>query len=451
MSKLEVNPRLFQYLFVVALLSAIIGLLGDSLIGRIGLIIFSVILLVTVVYRPRYGLYFLSFAMPIESMDVIALNISYFKILGIAIFLGWLLKMRTSRSKRIFVSSEMFFAFALVILGFLSYFWANFYKLVAIQRSVTLLLFVGFFCLIGQIITSKKDLEYLIASNLFGSFILLLVGSYAALSFIFGIDVGEKIFGFNLALFGVHMALPAFFLWMKVLAAPNLKHKLSRSILLGFVLFITSILSPISFSIITIILFIGALKAILKKHYKRGAIYSALIVLIFSISLLLSPTNLGDVNESLDFDATADKWNALSPNFKDSPVFGIGLGNSNYFHHGSNDDTNKIILSSASIFQDVRTEPHIYIEFLIELGIVGLLIFIYFLLGMIKKGIVLITHLPPAGSSWLIGATIFSYFLFIISIDLFQPIIHRKMLWFALALMMVSGRIFMQELNENKN
>lgn len=448
MSQLKIDPKLFIFLFAVTIVSGTISWIGDSVFGKIGLIIFSVLLVTYSIYKPTYGIYFLAFSIPIESLSLISLNLNLFKLIGVSTFIGWFIHFWVAKKKQVFFSSEMAIALLLVVMGFASYFWADFSQQVALKRAITLLLFVGYFCLISQIITSKSHLEHVIAANLTGSTILLVLGLMAAYSIANGIDMGSYYYGFNFTLFGANMALACFFLWMKFLALKDLKKQVLVAIILTLILVVTSIISPVAFGLISMILVLGSLKPLLKKHYTRTVSYFGVIIFIIIATLAISPITFNGTKDIMNFDETASLWQDLEVHYSISPILGVGLGNIDQTSIIQDENPGYVIIAGADIFQDNRTQTHIYIETLVELGVIGFLILVYLILTILKKGSFMIMHLKESSSSWLIAATLFSYVIFVMSIDLFAPMIQRKMMWFALAMIVVSSRVFMRELKQ---
>ena len=170
----------------------------------------------------------------------------------------------------------------------------------------------------------------------------------------------------------------------------DIKNNIFRYIL--FLLTIIALLltgkrAQVLFGLISIIIvvFINNAKKLKNINIKKYLKIIAVAIVCFIITVIFVPSLFNPVNRTLDGIKNGDLFKSREPlynlaieKFKESPIIGNGWGSYKYLYNESN------VIKE----RDYMDTHNIYLQMLCEIGIVGLLLFIYVIGSIINKTII---------------------------------------------------------------
>ncbi|NQU17427.1 MAG: O-antigen ligase family protein, partial [Candidatus Saganbacteria bacterium] len=127
-------------------------------------------------------------------------------------------------------------------------------------------------------------------------------------------------------------------------------------------------------------------------------------------------------------------WDVYRKGFLDYYLFGVGLGNSNLYFGNivSEFGIEGFPRVEAAGYADVGND---YYRVLIELGVVGLMIFLFFLWQLMREFYIAINKTSIYSPIWQMGVVIEVNFIVLLGSAVFWPMLNRKYFWFAIALL----------------
>jgi len=328
---------------------------------------------------------------------------------------------------RLSISHLDIFWGAFIILGLISFFWANDGALIW-MRSFGWIVYFIWMLLIRSIMGASEN-EEMMKKWLIGLFMvsfLFVVSVFAFHKFDSHIPFfWENYFGNNQNTTTLHLALLLpYFLF--TISDSRFKYiKLFVILMFAFILFLTTALgSTIAFSIVISSYLLDFLS---KRMLKR--IVGAITLAVFLVLLF----NILEVFELLDisiFEAFVDNKRLQLMKvswllFLDNSYFGVGLGN--WITEVLSFKSSGILLGDFNYGGLSRPSSHnLYTEILAELGISGFLLFVTPFIFILSKGIYQYYQLSPMRRAALISIIVYLAVLFVNRIANFYPFFFSK-------------------------
>jgi len=412
----------------------------------------AVLLAVAVLVEPRIGVLPLIVLIPFEEVLVIDESFTVVKMLGWFILAVWLLRCLADRTVPRVTKGALWGA-AIIVLGMASYFWALDASLV-LQRIPTAIQLLVFYVMVVAHLPGQPSMRLTLWCYA-GSCVL--AASYANYQYVvndLSVHSGRAFLGSSGSVnFLPILIMPAIW-WLWTIALGDRNHKLR---LLCFVMLIPLI------GVVVLTASRGAIAALLATllvaiimNRSNIKVYMAIVAIALIGVFVLN--GIGDSRLLSRFDPVKildargsgrlDIWLVGQQAALSAPVLGHGLDNfpAAYDQHVAN---------TQMVRQDLgfgRASHSIYIGTLVELGSVGLAIFLFFLahhgVGLIRASRRADSAVGGEGhlnSNHLYSACLLSLIAMLIS-GIPLDILWRKYFWLTLAL--AEAAIFLPTLNE---
>jgi len=465
----------FKKLFVVenkllAILIAvfIFGIMG--VMGFLGLFSPKYLLLLPlgflfvafILYKPFWGLCAFAFAIPLEEAFVVAESLTALKIVGAFVFLGWLSYFFVSKQRRIYMPRPVIISFLFAGWGLVSYFWAA-YPDAVLWREITVILLVGFFFLVPQIVTDEKKLHYLILSNVLGAIIAGGFGLYH-----FSLNPNQRIvafpeFGQNAGHYGILLSIGIFYFLTLFISRTKKVIKVFSFIMFLLLLIAAFTSGTRSFMVSFAISLLFLLWYLVRmKRAKTLVKLVAVFCIVGSIIISVMPPLFFQRAESIitlsDRGAgRLDIWKIYLVTIFENPLVGVGLSNGplNYtkYRDCAVSRYNLSLIHPAAWNCDNSDIHNIYLRSWAELGIIGFVLLLSLIISLFK-----VLHLFFLKSVNLqqslnerLGLVISMEFIALIVIGIAEPCLFRKYLWFGFSLVLAYSRIVQNSTLLNKS
>lgn len=404
-------------------------------------------------FYPFIGLCIFVLLIPLEEAFLIAEKLTFLKLVGLFIFFAWLSHLLVHKQNKLAVPRSFLLTVLLFGLwGLLSVLWAQDAAAV-LWRWLTMLLLVGFFFLVPQIVTSWRKLHWLIISNVAGAVVAAGLGLYNWLiansilqrrisAFM---DLAEGQYVQSPAHYGILLALGIFYFLVAFLC--------QRGGLVKRVIYLTSFISLLLAALASgtrsFLVSFGVALAVLVWHIWRASAWRILVhagiriaVILAIVAAVMPPyfftrveslwTSLGDRGSG-----RLDIWKVFLAEIAENPILGVGLANGSVRYDEYRTlaiDRYSFSLIHPEAWKSGRDPHSIYLEIWAELGTVGFVCFILFIMSLAKQ-IHKAWKLAPLYSwQWQLGLVIALNFLALLITGITEPSLYRKYLWLGFAL-----------------
>jgi len=413
------------YLIIFTICFILIG--ASALIFDIAwaLVLSGIALSLVILMRPFWGLLLFTMVLPLES-SYLSLGggvATITRLLGIFIFGAWLINVIINRIKISF-PKILYITFSLIFWSVISVLWA-YDKSVALGRVQTAIQLAMLLFLVVNLINNEKRLKALISALFFGCLIIILLGltrigvadNYTLLAL--G-GQGAKEYG---SFVGVVFLIGSILMFFE---------KGFRR-WFGFLSVLISMITLIQVNQRGVLLGIGAawlsVTIITKQKFKTIFLILLLLLLFnFSIDILF---NRGVINESLVSRLTVENvietggtgrseiWRTGWRMFTDNLILGVGINNFSVVYH-------KYVTGNG---QSQFRYPHSdVITIAGELGVVGVIFYLYFIIKMVLDIYFLLERSEKFQGN-LIVIIGFSLLIYYFSVGLTSTLIWRKINW----------------------
>jgi O-antigen ligase len=410
-------------------------------------------------FYPFWGLCIFVFLIPLEEAFLITEKLTFLKLLGLFIFFAWLARILVRRQYNLAFPRPFLLAFLLFGLwGLASVLWAQ-DTVAALWRWLTMLLMIGFFFIVSQIVTSWGKLHWLIISNVVGALVAAGLGLYNWLradpssqwriSAFIDLEKGQYVQ--SPAHYGILLALGIFYLLIAFLCEKGLGKKIIY--LVGFASLLLAALASgtrsflVSFSVALVALAWHLWRARAGRILALGGIGAGVILAIVTAvmpSYFFSRveslwTTLGDRGSG-----RFDIWKVFLVEIAENPLVGVGLANGGvrYDEHRTIAvDRYGFLLLHPEAWKSGRDPHSIYLESWAELGLVGFVLLIWIIISLAKQIYKSVKLAPLYSWEWQVGLVIALNFLALLVTGITEPSLYRKYLWLGFALIQAYARL----------
>jgi O-antigen ligase len=400
----------------------------------------ALVLPVIFFYRPVWGLVALFFVLPVEGIMVSGRGATEFRLLGIAIFTIWVIRLLIFREKPLF-NQTFWAAAAFVAWAGISFLWVKDME-VAGFRYGTLVQLIMLFLLTINVIENDRDFKLVLASLLVAG-----VGSTVLSLSLLGANIMERARTFEAQDPNAYGIIVGMGLIAGLYLATSLKNRWLRlasgfgSAYLAFPLLLAQSRSIWMAVTASLTVFLWHTKNRLRNLLVIGSVIIVTITAAFSLDYI-NPAMIRRTSELLTLASRGttrfDIWKVGATIFLEHPVAGVGFlqfprvyNRYRYSTHGIKSD---LVLAR---------DPHnIYLGVAAELGLIGLA-----LLALIFWKAWRQERLPPGINPWINPA--FLVFLLISSMGLNQ--IRIKAFWLVLALAVKAQELAGKKLKDKQD
>jgi O-antigen ligase len=353
-------------------------------------------------------------------------------LLGILVSFSWFIHYILRKRKIQISKRTTLYALLFIIWGTFSIIWSQ-DKTATWQYSKTLLELFVFFILLQSMINSESRLQILIKTYIISSVLIALLVIFST----FSAGLSRATLAENQNPNALARALSIALLMSLNSLRDISKAKVERiliflgTIILGLAIFLTgsrgawlALFAAISFTSLLIRVKLLNLRTII--------IWSIiLIILLVTLSyrsvlnerLLMRAFTTFKIEENLSGVARINIWLVGWEMIKDNPIIGVGLWNFPIRF----EEYMKIETPFRNVELLPGRDPHnIYLGILAELGIIGLIMFLNFLLSIFQS-----LYVKRQNEMAITGILILSFILFS---GIVEPILYRKYFWFVLGL-----------------
>lgn len=418
---METKDRFQGLDLIIVVVGIVIGVVG-AYYGAFILIAFLAGLALFV--RPNAGFVIMLFLIPLEQVFIIDQSVTVIRIIGIAVFSGWLLRTLLG-GKRIRTGTSFWLLVLYLIWCLSSAAWAVDAGL-SMNRLETLVQLVALYLMGCNLINSKEKLKFFSTFYLLGVLAAATVSIFSTLASDFTVRASVSELqdpNWYARALGVGLILSIYM----IASSARFSHKTSF-FLVGFAALVGIILSGSRGTWLTLIVTL-AIAVILTKNLKLKLLVIMLVILftVFSSPIINTlPTMVGNRITSLGDDmgdrgsGRMDIWMVGLEMVKDNYLLGVGLDNYPKVY-------NNYLVAAPPEIKDrgVNRDPHsTLLSITAELGAVGFILFIAMLASSLA-----VAKRASNDSIRILGISLVVY-LFLGSLSLTEQ--STKYYWFAL-------------------
>ena len=363
---------------IVCILSVLLSVIGIFTNFSVVIIfLLGVGILFISIKKPINLLYIFIFLIPFEEITVLTESITILKLLGWLLLFFWVIKYI---QRRIFpkITKGLIILFIFILWMLISYFWAYYPAAVLFRIPTLIQLFIMFWIIVDSI--NKKDL----LNKAFWAYTIgsILVSLIASILFVGGSETiyGRAALGFSGSPNHLPLSIiPAFWwLWVNFLDNTVLYRKILLSIL--FIPLVLVLVFSASRGAIFALIGSGLISLVWKKSRRSSIVLISLVILSYGVLQYINDPNLLSrfSFDSLLNDRGAgrfDIWLVGLQIARNNLVFGVGLNGfawvfGKYYE----------ITQTIRVLSDFRVSHNIYLGILVDTGLIGLSIFLTFII-----------------------------------------------------------------------
>jgi len=438
-----------QVILGVIFIFGVMGFLGLFSPKYLLLLPLGFLFVAFVLYKPFWGLCVFAFAIPLEEAFIVAESLTALKIVGAFVFVGWLSYFLISRQRKIFMPRPVIISFLFAGWGLVSYFWAA-YPDAVLWREITVILLVGFFFLVPQIVTDERKLHYLILSNVLGAMVAGGFGLYY-----FSLNPNQRIvafpeFGQNAGHYGILLSIGIFYFLTLLIS------KTKRIIkIFSFIMFLLLLVAAfasgtrsfmVSFavSLLFLLWYLVRMKRA-KTLMKLAVVFCIIGIIIISI---MPPLFFQRAQSILTLEEgrqiRLDIWKVYLVMIAEHPLVGTGLLNGPSVFDSYRDKAVSlygITFKNPAIWAAGWDAHNIYIRSWAELGICGFILLLSLITILFKYLYSCFKITEFYSLKWQLGLIITLEFIALLVTGIAEPCLFKKYLWFGFSLTLAYGRI----------
>ncbi len=389
---------------------------------------------IVIILRPEIGLYLMVFAIPLETLSLLAESFTVIKLIGWMVLSGWMINVAFTK-KRIVFPREAWYLLAFIAWGLLSAFWAIDAAIV-VQKIPTILQLLGFYVLFINLVDSRERMQRVFWALLIGS----VLATGITVLFFMGIYVGNIIDmrsgrialgSFNAFPAALLLIIP--FLFLSIILASS---SWLRFVSLGAIsiILMSFFLAMSRGAILGLIFIIGVMLIIYRRYLPRLILLMPICILI---ALYFMPEYFWHrmvVGFTLEDRGTGrmDIWLVGWNMIIDNPLLGVGLSSfSRAFNHYLAMTTNlKTILLRG------YGSHSLYIGTVAELGIVGGVLLLVFVVSHLRNGYMAMRVFKGKEDRLceIMSFSAFLSFFGLLVVGISSDILYRKSFWMSMAL-----------------
>lgn len=409
---------------------------------------------------PFWGLCAFVFLIPLEEAFLITEKLTFLKIIGLWVFLGWLACILIYRRDKLVIPHPLSIAFLLFgFWGLASVLWAQ-DAWTALERWITMVLLVGFFFIVFQMADSWRRLYWLILSNVAGivaagalglyNFLTIGLSPQWRISALMNLQAGQYVQ--SPGHYGILLALGVFYFLVSLLfRSKNLGQKSLHFVVFSGLLFAALASGTRSFIVSLAVAFLALLWYLwrVRAWKKVVALGGWAIAIAVTIAAIMPPyfferaeslwTTLGDRGSG-----RLDIWKVFLVEIAENTLLGVGLANGPLRYDEYRTialDRYGVSLVHPGAWSSGRDPHSIYLQSWAELGTIGFILFMLLIISLARQMYKALRVAPLYSWEWQLGLVIALNFVALLVTGITEPSLIRKYLWLGFALIPAYARL----------